>query len=460
MRNLENDQFLIVLHIVRRTLYRIIDYRCTWRMRETDLIAEEEKFFKDMRRGTEYRLTHQRIGIRELDQFYRNDRLILRPEYQRTAVWNIKKNRRLIDSILRKYDISTIFLREVIERKTGIQRFECIDGQQRLQCIFDFVDNKFDITPDTTPELEHKYLYEHLSPYAQSEILNYPINSMVVSGANSDIIIEMFMRLQEGVRLNYPEKLNAERSKMRKAVIEISEHKFFPATRLKNVRFSYLYYAAQMLALTLEPKITDVGYNNLKDTYDKFRKGFPGPVTDKTNRSLASLMNILKNRLSVVGSKSDILVLHLIASQLLSKYSIQGFEDRIGDFIIDFIGRVSRQSRLAHAQSKNPYLRYAYFRRYAFLHIQEKYGIMASELLKYIPDMKPVDSRRLFDENQRVAIYSRGMGKCEKCLKTSSFKDGDADHRIRHTDGGLTTVENGRWLCKSCHKVVHGGKNP
>ncbi len=152
-----------------------------------------------------------------------------------------------------------IFLRQIIDR--GRLRYECIDGQQRLKCIFQFIDNQFAITPDVTPDLEHRHFYHELSPETQSEIQTFEINSVVVSDADDYTTTDIFMRLQEGVRLNHAEKLNAIRSKMRKAVIEISKHPFFSATSLKNIRFSHRYYAAQMLALSKEPDASDVGFH-------------------------------------------------------------------------------------------------------------------------------------------------------------------------------------------------------
>ena len=213
--------------------------------------------------------------------------------------------------------------------------------------------------------------YQELSSDTRSEILSFEINSIVVSYADDDTITEIFMRLQEGVRLNPAERLNAERSKMRKAVIEILKHPFFAATRLKNIRFSYRYYAAQMLTLSKHPESTDVGYLSLKRTYDSFKNGFPSSAKDKTNQSLTLLKKILGTRSRVIGSKSDILIIHLIASQLLSAYSIHGFEEKIADFIINFISRVSKLSQYASEQNKDPYIRYAYFKNFAFLHIQD-----------------------------------------------------------------------------------------
>ena len=234
------------------------------------------------------------------------------------------------------------------------------------------------------------------------------------------------MRLQEGVRLNPAEKLNAERSKMRKAVIEISKHKFFGSTRLKNIRFSYRYYAAQRLTLSVYPSNTDVGYTSLKRTYDSFKNGFPRQAKDKTNHSLTTLKNILGTRARVIRSKSDILVLHLIASQLLPAYSIHGFENSLAEFIIRFISKVSKLSQRANEQSKDPYVRYAYFKKFAFLRLQDKYDIMASELLQAIPDLKPRDPNRRFNDTERLAICLKAKETCARCENFTEFEDGQA----------------------------------
>src|SRR3954471_6587194 len=70
------------------------------------------------------------------------------PEYQREPnVWNLDQKQRLIDSILRGFDIAAIYLYER-EDKT----WECIDGRQRLNAIMSFLgknqpdpDNAFNI---------------------------------------------------------------------------------------------------------------------------------------------------------------------------------------------------------------------------------------------------------------------------------------------------------------------------
>jgi hypothetical protein len=267
------------------------------------------------------------------------------------------------------------------------------------------------------------------------------------------------MRLQEGVTLNHAEKLNAEKSKMRKAAIDLSEHPFFSSTRLKNYRFSYRYHSAQMLALTVDPESSDVGYGPLKRKYLEYKKSFPAPTLAKASKSLTFLHKILGARTHAIRSKSDILILYLIASKLLPTYSTRGFEERISRFIIDFIYKVERVAQSANENSKSPYVCYAFHKKFASLRIQEKYKIMASQLLLAIPDMRRTDPRRGFSEAERFAIYVKDEGKCKKCARITSFDEGHADHVTRYADGGFTNIKNGRWVCQFCHRnVIHGRK--
>lgn len=54
------------------------------------------------------------------------------PEFQRPAVWTVSQKQLLIDTILRGYDIPKMYWRRI---STGPDRFEVVDGQQRLRTI-------------------------------------------------------------------------------------------------------------------------------------------------------------------------------------------------------------------------------------------------------------------------------------------------------------------------------------
>ena len=140
--------------------------------------------------------------------------------------------------------------------------------------------------------------------------------------------------------------------------------RFFSATSLKNIRFAHRYYAAQMLTLSDAPGTSDVGYSRLKRTYKSYEISFPNILLEKTRKSLTLLKTILGSDTCAIRSKSDILILHLIAFNLLSGYSINGFEQKIGQFILEFISKVGKESSSANERSTDPFVRYAYFRKF------------------------------------------------------------------------------------------------
>jgi hypothetical protein len=63
-----------------------------------------------------------------------------------------------------------------------------------------------------------------------------------------------------------------------------------------------------------------------------------------------------------------------------------------------------------------------------------------------------LDPNRLFNESQRDELYRQSGGKCARCQMKIDIVEGECDHYpIPHRDGGSTTIENGRFVCKSCH---------
>lgn len=81
------------------------------------------------------RLSSDRMDISfgELINLYRNDELIIRPEYQRLFRWSPKQKTALIESILLGIPIPPIF---VAEDESGV--WELVDGLQRVSTIISF----------------------------------------------------------------------------------------------------------------------------------------------------------------------------------------------------------------------------------------------------------------------------------------------------------------------------------
>lgn len=80
------------------------------------------------------------MSIMEAYELFRNDRLWINRRYQRKLVWKISEKQSLIESILLQYPIPLILLASQESNK-----YEIIDGMQRLHSIFGFIENSFPI---------------------------------------------------------------------------------------------------------------------------------------------------------------------------------------------------------------------------------------------------------------------------------------------------------------------------
>ncbi|MGH2547954.1 MAG: DUF262 domain-containing protein, partial [Thermomicrobiales bacterium] len=84
----------------------------------------------------------QQASIADFLTWYRRKELVLNPTFQRRSVWSLDARSYLIDTILLGYSIPKIYLRTKIDTKTQLSVRDVVDGQQRLNAIIDFADNK------------------------------------------------------------------------------------------------------------------------------------------------------------------------------------------------------------------------------------------------------------------------------------------------------------------------------
>lgn len=83
-------------------------------------------------------------AIQAMYREYRDGNLLVNRKYQRKLVWSIEEKQALIDSILKGYPIPLILLAERPD-VYGVGKYEIVDGIQRLNTIFGFIEQSFDI---------------------------------------------------------------------------------------------------------------------------------------------------------------------------------------------------------------------------------------------------------------------------------------------------------------------------
>jgi len=162
------------------------------------------------------------------EDLYKNRSLIQYPEFQREpTVWNSEKKRKLIDSMLRDFDIPKLYLFK--SGKNG--QYDCIDGRQRIQAIFDFFDGYI--------QLDDERDWDKLSQKERDKLSDYEFTIALITQATEEELRLLFLRLQLGAPLNVGEKLKAIQGDMRNFVFEHGKsHPFFQQVRIPSRRYA------------------------------------------------------------------------------------------------------------------------------------------------------------------------------------------------------------------------------
>jgi len=163
--------------------------------------------------------------IRVLFEQWQEGDLILDPEFQRRYVWDNKKASLLIESVLLEVPIPIIYLAEEADGKLTV-----IDGQQRLQSLFRFLNNEFKLTGlSVLSHLNGKY-FKDLDKNLQRQIKNSTLRVIEIQKeSHPDVKFEIFERLNVGaVKLSDQELRNCiYRGKYNDLIKELAEDKDF-----------------------------------------------------------------------------------------------------------------------------------------------------------------------------------------------------------------------------------------
>jgi len=225
------------------------------------------------------------------------DRIIMNPDYQRQGdIWSEEKRQLLIDSIVNRYDIPKLYFHK-LDRKTVQKKgkdFAVIDGRQRLEAIFDFMDGEYALADDFDYLQDDAVIagglnYNDLAkkyPRIKQRFDSFNLPVVTVETDDLDLVEDMFSRLNEAVPLNAAEKRNAIGGEMARTIRETSIYPFF----VKKVKFGnnrYQHREASVRLLFLEECATQ---NKFVDT----KKPFLDEFTRKNRHGHSSHVSSLK----------------------------------------------------------------------------------------------------------------------------------------------------------------------
>lgn len=261
------------------------------------------------------------LDVQFLSDLNAQQRIQLRPDFQRNAIWPAAAKSYLIDTIIHDRPVPLLFLQSTQSPQNGLEGFAVVDGQQRLLAIFDYLADGFRLSgPDVG---EHRLRrFSELPSDVKSQIHRYGLVAEVLHGYSHSEIREIFVRLNKyGVRLSQQELRHARGEGAFKSVVERlgakpywRDENFVSAGRDLRMRADEL--AAELLILLAEAgpqdkkAVVDSYYVAFEDDFPEsddlvarleriYRlaaRGTPGEPTESVSKAGRSLFTRGRNR--------------------------------------------------------------------------------------------------------------------------------------------------------------------
>ncbi len=355
-------------------------------------------------------------------------KLTIQPEYQRNYIYaesGGKKEQDVIHSLLKKYPLGLIYF-----NKVGEDKFEVLDGQQRITSIGRFVTNKFAIMDGSDP----KY-FDSLPADQRAVIQNSTLLIYECEGLEKEIK-DWFETINiAGVKLEPQERLNAIFSG---PFVTLAKAEFSTTQNANIQKWSaYIKGSANRQAF-LERALDWVSKGGIGGYMGQHR-------TDTNINELKTYFNSVIDWVSTVFKDVKKEMQGLEWGELYEKY---------------------------HSQSYDPAKVAAHVTRlYADPYVDKKRGIFEF-ILGGQQDFKLLEVR-VFDEATKHSVYekqtsavkAKGKSNCPLCAigdnanKSRIYKldEMDADHVSAWSKGGESSAKNCQMLCAT-HNRAKGNR--
>lgn len=391
-------------------------------------------------------------------------RIDTNPDFQRPAVWSKPQKQLLIDSILREYDIPKMYWRKIAEKP---DRFDVVDGQQRLRAIWSFVDGEFALPSNADPVDDLPIAgckYEDLPDDVRIRFDSYSLDIVVLEDTDEDEVREMFLRLQNGTSLKAQEKRNAMPGRMRDFVRTLTDHPFFDRVAFTNSRFAHDHIAAQLTCLELAGGPVNVKDGDLNRMY-KAHANFDvdGKIAKSVKRTLDLMADVFTDKTPEL-ERYNVIALYGVFAELQRGYVFSEIKSQLRDWFLNFEVRRRTQDSLDNESADSEWVSYKEKISHstdAQESIRSRLDFLMRDLLSQFPNLSLKDEQRDFTQQQKLAIFRRDHQVCQVRLKCTGEKvvwdNWHCDHKVPWSKGGKTTVENGQVSCPGCN-LAKGAK--
>ena len=391
------------------------------------------------------------------------ERINTQPDFQRPLVWGLAQKQLLIDSILRGYDVPKFYWRKVSSKP---DKYDVVDGQQRLRAIWDFINGEFKLPKDADTVDGFKIAncgYKELPDDLRKVFDIYNLNIIILENTDEDEVREMFLRLQNGTTLKAQEKRNAYPGNMRDFVHKLADHNFFSKVGFENRRFTYDLIVAQMICLEGNGGPTNIKNADLNKMYQEgIEFDEKSEVGKAIERNLNLFNEIFKEKTPEL-ERYNIISLYCVLRELQLEYVISEIKDKLFEWFVEFEQIRIKNELIPEDQADSEWIIY----KDKISHstdsvdsIKWRMEFMLRNLLEKYPNLSRKDNNRNFTQIQKLVIFRRDKGICQLQIKCKgenlTWDDWACDHIVAWSKGGKTTIENGQVACPSCNSSKGG----
>lgn len=281
-------------------------------------------------------------GRRALDKIYKRRNRYDIPEWQRGEVWDTLRKQQLIDSILRGWKLPKFYL-----LKQPDDQYEVVDGQQRLNAIYEFFSNDLSLPSEAAAAFGGQFYKDLFTKYSDA-FDDFEIEFDEIEDASEEEIKLFFQRLQQGLPLSSSEKLNSVHSKLRDFCRKLTEHKFFSESiPIANTRLAHFDITTKVAAIEIEGIDTSLRFDELAAIFEHQKNFSNISAVAKRIKGALDFLSLafpvndssLKNR--TVAQSVITLACKFVASKRSS-----GLEQHFAKFVIWFLDELTKQVEL------------------------------------------------------------------------------------------------------------------
>lgn len=354
-------------------------------------------------------------------------KLTIQPEYQRNYIYaDGKRDVAVIDSIIKGYPLGLIYFTKVAEDK-----YEVLDGQQRITSIGRYVTDKFTAKDNNgIPQY-----FSGLAKDLQKKIIETPLTIYICEGTESEIR-EWFKTINiAGIPLNEQELSNAIHSGI---FVTKAKEEFSNSQNANIQKWSAYVYGNVSRQDYLRTALDWVSKGNIDDYMSRHR--YDDNITE-----LKSYFTSVIDWITSVFTDVEGEMCGLNWGELYEKYHTNSYDP----------DEVSEKLR----------------KLYSDLYVRNRKGIY-EYILGGCTDKKLLNVR-VFDEPVKKVVYVRqtekakekNISNCPLCALGSDnnknriwkMSEMDADHITAWSKGGATNIKNCQMLCKT-HNRAKGNR--